>query len=178
MTAHPDPGLRAAFEATAYHVDASPVGPFVIRCGGVSPALEALLDLVWPERPRPADPAAVGWGPIDGWAFVTAANPAAVRRGDAENRRRHASLRAAVASLGLPSFPGRSIAAAGDWPPEESLLVLGIAAAAATALAESFGQRAVVVGMRGGPARLVWTSRPGACGDYQTGLPSNGTSPD
>jgi hypothetical protein len=158
MTATPDPVLRAAFEATAYHVDSSPVGPFVIRCGAASRELETLFEHVRRQETTAGDRA-------DGWAFITAVNPAAQIWRDAENRRRHARLRAAVARMGLPNFPGRSVADARDWPPEESLLVLGIAAAAATALAESFGQRAVVVGSRGSQARLVWTVQPGLSAD-------------
>ncbi|MHA4899884.1 DUF3293 domain-containing protein [Enterococcus faecium] len=45
------------------------------------------------------------------------------------------------------------------WPPEASLLVLGVPAAEAEELGRRFGQVAVVVGERGGAGRLLWVGR-------------------
>jgi hypothetical protein len=140
MTQSPPPHLRAAYEATAYEVHDSPVGPFTIRCGVVSPQVDALL----------ADAG------LETWAFITAWNPGSVRLDDAENRHRHAELRSWLTARGLRWFPAAGVPAAGDWPPEESLLVLGLDEPATVPLGRAFGQRAVVVGSRGLPARLLW----------------------
>jgi hypothetical protein len=140
MTDSPPPHLRAAYEATAYEVHDSPVGPFTIRCGAVSAEVDTLL-------------AAAG---LETWAFITAWNPGSVRLDGAENHRRHAELRDWLAARGLHWFAAVGVPATGDWPPEESLLVLGLDEPATAAVGRAFGQRAVVVGSRGQPARLVW----------------------
>lgn len=141
---HADQPLRAAYLATAYRVTSSPLGPFEIRCGGISPTLDALLD-------------AAG---CDAWAFISACNPGSVRLEADVNRRRHAALLAEVRQRGLTGHPGLGIGDTGDWPPEESLLVLRLDAAEAVALGHRFGQRAIVVGTRGMAARLVWIDAP------------------
>jgi hypothetical protein len=141
---HADQPLRAAYLATAYRVTASPLGPFEIRCGGISTTLDALLD-------------AAG---CEAWAFISACNPGSVLLEAEVNRRRHAALLAEVRQRGLTVHPGLGSGDAGDWPPEESLLVLGLDEAAAVALGHRFGQRAIVVGTRGTAARLVWIDPP------------------
>ena len=52
-------------------------------------------------------------------------------------------------------FPGEGIGDDGTWPPERSLLVLGIDHAGAVQLGHRFGQRAIVWGELGGLAALV-----------------------
>jgi hypothetical protein len=143
--------LRAAYEATSYRVHASPVGAFTIRCGVVSPALDALL-------------AAAA---TDTWAFVTAANPGSRRLDDAENGRRHAALVAEVRRRGLDCHGGAGHGDDGAWPAEESVLVPGLDEAAAVALGRAFGQFAVVVGERGRPARLAWVAHDGKGASHQ-----------
>jgi hypothetical protein len=132
--------LQAAYEAAAYRVHGSPVGAFVIRCGEVSPALDALLAIAG----------------ADTWAFVTAANPGSLRLDDATNRRRHAALVAEVRRRGFVCYAGAGAGDDGAWPPEESVLVPGLDEASAIALGRAFGQFAVLVGERCGPARLAW----------------------
>lgn len=132
--------LRAAYEATAYQVDAGPQRRFAIRVGERSADVDELL-------------AAAG---VEAWAFITACNPRSVRLADAENAARMAGLVDVVRGRGLAFLPG---AGAGDdpgWPAEPSLLILGIDETDAVALAREFDQLAIVVGRRGGPARLVW----------------------
>jgi hypothetical protein len=135
--------LWSAYEATAYRVHGSPVGAFTIRCGEASPPLDALL-------------AAAG---TDTWAFVTAANPGSQRLDDADNRRRHAALVEEVRRRGLVFHAGAGVGDDGAWPAEESVLVTGLDEAAALALGRAFDQLAVVVGERGGPARLAWIAQ-------------------
>ncbi len=132
--------LRAAYEATDYLFSAGPRGPFVIRCGATSAEVDALL-------------AATGH---DHWAYVTACNPRSERLSAAANAERMARLGTLVRDRGLPHFAGAGIASGGDWPPEQSLLILGITTAEAAELGRSFEQFAIVVGRRGEPARLMW----------------------
>lgn len=89
----------------------------------------------------------------DSWAFVTACNPRSERLPDAENARRMAQLEAAVE---FPFLPGEGTARDGSWPPEPSLLILGIDEATACELGRRFKQAAIVFGRRGEAARLVW----------------------
>ncbi len=53
-------------------------------------------------------------------------------------------------------LPGAGVGTGGDWPPEPSLLILGIREEDALHLARRFGQNAIVAGTLGEPARLVW----------------------
>lgn len=128
--------LAAAYRATTYRVEA-PGGRVDVRIGEAAPAL---------------DPC----GPC--WAIVTACNPGSVRLAAADNARRQALLAARVAASGWRFLPACNLADDGDWPSEPSLLILGIGAPAATALAAEFGQNALVAGDAGERARLVWVS--------------------
>ena len=89
------------------------------------------------------------------WAFVTASNPHAMRLGQIENTRRHAQLVAAVAAEGFAFFEGEGVGDDGSWPPERSLLIIGISATAASRIARGFEQEAIVVGALDEAARLV-----------------------
>ncbi len=135
MSDHP---LKPAYEATDYRVGDC----FTIRCGERSPPLEALLT----ESGH------------DTWAFITAWNPGSIALDTAENRRRMTDLAGRIALLGLPMLEGEGVGTGGDWPPEPSLLVLGIGASEAVALGREFGQVAIVVGRLGLPARLCFCS--------------------
>jgi hypothetical protein len=64
-----------------------------------------------------------------------------------------------VRRRGLAHHPAIGVGDDGSWPAEQSLLVLGIDKAEAVALGRAFEQFAVVVGRRGGPARLAWIPR-------------------
>lgn len=135
--------LRAAYEATEYRVDEGPRGRFVIRVGARSKDADALL--------AAAD--------ADAWAFITAVNPRSVPLSDAENAARMARLVQVVRERGLVHYAGAGVATDASWPPEPSLLVLGIDETAAVAIARAFDQHAIVVGRRGEGARLVWVGR-------------------
>ena len=137
MNDHP---LRPAYEATDYRVG----DRFTIRCGERSPPLEALLT----ESRH------------DTWAFITAWNPGSIALDTTENRRRMTSLCDRIALLGLPMLEGEGMGTGGDWPPEPSLLVLGIGASEAVELGRAFGQVAIIVGRLGAPARLCFCSPP------------------
>jgi len=132
--------LAAAYRATRYRVCDSPLGAFLIRCGERSPELATLLAAE----------------PVGQWAFVTAENPGSVPLGPAANAERMRQLRAAVEAAGYRYHPGRGEGPGGDWPAEESLLIIGIPEAEAVALGRRFGQLAILAGGRDEPARLVW----------------------
>jgi hypothetical protein len=93
------------------------------------------------------------------WAFVTAHNPGSVRLTAEENRTRHTRLEADVSARGYEAFPGEGVGDDGEWPPEASLLILGMPRAEATALGQAHAQRAVVWGGVGEPALLLICSR-------------------
>lgn len=130
---------HAAYRATAYRV-ADPAGAFEIRIDAHCLPLDVLLD-----RRGAAC-----------WAWVTAHNPGGRLRAAAANAADQRRLEAVVEQAGFTAIPGRSIAADDTWPPEESLLILALARDAAVALARAFGQEALVVGVRGAPAELVF----------------------
>lgn len=149
MREHP---LKKAYEATAYWVE----DRFAIRCQERSPALDALLL----ERGH------------DSWAYITACNPDSVALDDAENTLRMATLSRRLEAIGHSFLTGQGVGAGqgagaaqgaeagSDWPPEPSLLVLGIGTSEAVELGREFGQVAIVIGRRGEPARLCFCAAP------------------
>lgn len=129
----------AAYRATTYAAsDGSE--RLAIRIGARCAALDALL-------------AARGH---DAWAYLTAHNPGGQAADPAANAAAQARLEAELAAAGRPFLRGASHADAGDWPPEPSVLVLGLARAEALAIARRYGQEALVAGRRGAPAELVF----------------------
>jgi hypothetical protein len=91
----------------------------------------------------------------ESWAYVTAYNPGSVVLSHEENQHRQASLENELHKRGWVFFSGEGVGSSGNWPPEPSVLVLGIGAATAQQLGRAFGQNAVVVGRLGRPAELV-----------------------
>lgn len=135
----PDPELERAYRNTTYIVDV-PDGAMAIRIGERCPRLDALL-------------AKHG---TSCWALVTAWNPRSEQLSNKNNELRNKSLCAELRQRGYAALKGRGQADAGDWPPEESLLVLGMVAADAVALGARYGQHAVVTGVAGECAVLRW----------------------
>jgi hypothetical protein len=138
----PDPALDAAYRATDYRVEDGPNGPFVIRVGERSAAVDRLLGLHGQSE----------------WAFVTACNPGSERSTAEENARRMAELEAVCLYHGWPHYFGAGVGRDGAWPPEPSFLVIGVSEADVVAVTGHFGQNAVVMGRLGEPARLVWVA--------------------
>lgn len=91
---------------------------------------------------------------LDVWCYITAFNPRSVLLDLAENRLRNADLQAFIAAL--PHRKGLGLDAEGKWPGEESFLVAGLGREAALTLARRFEQHAIVFGVLGGPAELLW----------------------
>ncbi|MEX2207190.1 MAG: DUF3293 domain-containing protein [Myxococcota bacterium] len=131
--------IHDAYRATTYRAALDGVR-VVIRIGERTPGLDA------PLRSRG----------VSRWAFVTAANPHALRLPDDENARSHAELVGAVTEQRFDFVAGESLADDGIWPAEQSLLILGIPESVALALARRFAQEAIVVGEPGQIARLVF----------------------
>lgn len=96
-------------------------------------------------------------------AFITASNPASRRLDAAANAIRNEALRADVQAAGFSYLRGEGRDPAGEWQSEQSLLVLGIAAAAATRLARRYDQNAYVFIQLHSPAMLIEVNqRPGS----------------
>jgi hypothetical protein len=138
--------LRAAYAATTFRAT-TPQGEIEIRIGKIHPELDRIV---------------VGAG-YRNWGFVTASNPASRQVGHAENTRRHAALCNDVIELALPFFDGDGVPDAGNWQPESSLLIIGIARSKAVELGEKYGQYAVVCGTMGAAAELIECTGANVC---------------
>lgn len=138
----PDPALEAAYRATAYLVHLPGSRPVAIRIGAPLPDTLALLAKDAP------------------WAFLTAWNPGSVPHPRAANEAAMLSLLAELrleARLRLWHGTGQPDGSAGSpWHPEPSVWVVGLQRAEAVLLAARYGQRAIVAGNPGDPARLLW----------------------
>ena len=77
-------------------------------------------------------------------AFVTAWNPESISMSRADNDAATPALEAAIERLGFQSLPGIGVDAQGQWPGEESLLILGIPESAALEIGAAFRQNAIV----------------------------------
>ena len=137
--------LEQVYQATAY--EALGLGTSLdLRIGHAHPDLDAMLEATSRHS----------------WAFLTAWNPGSRVLSQEENEERQGELNAVLeATLGEGGeppllLPGRGRGLVGDWPPEESLLALGLPVLAALEVARGFGQLALLAGQRGGTAQLVW----------------------
>jgi hypothetical protein len=141
MLEDPPPGAAALAEAyaqTDYRVLTTP--PFVLRVAEPSPALCQLH----------ADRGVVSS------AFLSAANPGSRLLLETENEQRARVLVRTLEARGLDFVPAIGGAEDQDWPPEPSVLILGITLDEARALAAEAGQRAFLwIGSDGLPS-LVW----------------------
>ena len=136
--------LAAAYLSTTYWVDAPNNESIALRVGQPSRALDLLL-----KRHG-----------LRVWAFVTACNPRSRRLPDWCNLARQRRLQALSRRLGFAALPGAGVGDDPAWPPEPSLLIVGIGRARARRLARLFGQNAIVAGRRGRAPELVWCSKP------------------
>ncbi len=78
-------------------------------------------------------------------AYVSAWNPRSEPTDTATNDRAQRALLAEIAMHGWVALQGEGIDPAGQWPPEPSVLVLGIPRARACELGRSYGQNAIVI---------------------------------
>lgn len=131
--------LADAYRKTTFRVLA-PAGPIDIRVGRRCADLDALVR-------------------GDGghcWAYLTASSPGGRTLSVAENQRRNRALRRRLDDTGATVLPGAGIGDDPGWPPEDSLLAVGLDRPTAAALGADFGQDAVVVGDLDTHAELLW----------------------
>ena len=121
-----DQDLLRAYRATAYQVFAEP--EFALRIGERSARLAELFD-------RNGKTCA---------AYITAWNPKGAACDPSFNAAAQERLAASVKELGLEYLKGEGKGEIGDWPPEESLLILGCTRSRAKKLGHAFKQNAVV----------------------------------
>ena len=76
--------------------------------------------------------------------FITACNPGSQPQSPAANRAADARLRAELSRHSKQIIEGTGSDPSGAWPPEQSLLALGVDLATAQALGRQFGQNAIV----------------------------------
>jgi hypothetical protein len=132
--------LRAAYAATDYRVWDGGLW-LVARLGQAAPEIERLLDRL---------------GARSG-TFITAWNPRSEPTVPAGNATAAAALTAEIAARGWRALPHQGVGDDPAWPSEEGWLVLDLDEAATRALAEAYGQNAVVRIERGRPAYLIET---------------------
>lgn len=130
------PELAAAYWATEYRVFAED-GVITLHPGTISSELAALQRR---------------YG-VRSSAFLTAYNPRSVPHEESWNRQRQAELAALVAPR-WPSLRGVGVSTTGDWPPEESLLIMGISLEEAQKLGSQYDQFAFLFGDENGCVRL------------------------
>lgn len=141
----PPPKLEDAYLNTSYWVEGVKK-PFKIRVGKSNSQLENLLNAY----------------DASSWAYITAFNPGSIPLTGEENERRHAELLQQAQSLGCQTISGHGVGDEGTWPPEKSLLILGINRNRAYELGNFFGQNAIIFGERGGLPTLLMINSKGS----------------
>jgi hypothetical protein len=132
------PELIQAYEDADYAVLLEP--ELVLRIGEPSERLDRLMEVV--EVPTAA--------------FITACNPGSRPRSEAENWAAAEALEGLIDAAGCPRYRGEGRDPEDRFPPEPSLLVLGIQRENAEALGRLFGQNAIVFIERGRAPALVF----------------------
>jgi hypothetical protein len=135
--------LDAAYRATTYRVFL-PGGVCDLRLGVVSETLRCWLETAGATR----------------FAIVTAYNPGSQRVDVEQNALRQAQLECELLEAGFEPYAGENIADDGEWIDEESCFIADIGLDDALALAEKYGQNAIVCGTGDGVPELVWIPVP------------------
>jgi hypothetical protein len=131
------PEMLAAYAKALYVVLGAP--ELVLRIGEPSAMLDALMDEEGAETA----------------AYLTAANPRGELQGKRENELNCAALHQSLADAGYVCLLGEGRDPLGDWPPEPSVLAIGISRHEAAVIGRSYEQNAFVFIERGKPAELV-----------------------
>src|SRR5260221_2151150 len=134
-----DPDLLRAYQ-TSHFVVWSPEGEIVLRVGERNRRLDELM----------TKHAALSC------AFITACNPGSVKLTDAENQVRRTELVHAVRKSGYVYFEGVGVGQDEAWPPEASILILGISREHARQLGTQLAQLAIVFGEFARSVELVF----------------------
>ena len=131
------PDLLAAYTNALYVVFGAP--DLVIRIGEPNEVLDAVMDEEG----------------VDTAAFLTAANPGGELQEKRANELSCAALHQALADAGYACFLGEGRDPEGDWPPEPSVLAVGISRREAAVIGRSYEQNAIVFIERGKAPELV-----------------------
>lgn len=91
-----------------------------------------------------------------GFAIITAHNPGKQRLDDASNAEAQSALECDLLEGNYEPYAGENLADAANWPIEETCFIPDIALVDALALAEDYGQSAILWGEADGIPRLVW----------------------
>ena len=122
-----DPNLLRAYQ-TSQFVVCTPEGEIVLRVGERNPRLDELM---------------TKFGALSS-ALITAWNPGSVKLSIEENQTRQVALTEKVRKAGYLSFCGEGVGQDEGWPPEASVLILGISREDAQQLGAECGQLAIV----------------------------------
>lgn len=134
--------LLREYERTRYVVlDDAGTGRAAVGIGETSGEIDAVL----------AD-----YGAANG-VFITAWNPRSVPLDQDSNDDANDRLEADLADIGSVILPHIGVGYDPEWEPEHGFFALDLAEERAVELATAYGQNAIVVIDRGGPARLVIT---------------------
>ena len=131
-----DESLLKAYKQTTYAVPSLKIN---IRIGEKCPLLDQLLQKL--ERRS--------------WCFVTAWNPQSRLLSDEENQKRNHKLKESLIQSGYIYYDGLGVGDNGQWPPEESILVIGINRLEALEIAKEWEQNAIVFGEIDEKASLI-----------------------
>lgn len=131
------PDLRAAYEKALYVVFGAP--DLVIRIGEPNARLDEVMDEEG----------------VDTAAYLTAANPGGELQEKRANELSCAALHQVLADAGYVCYLGEGRDPEGDWPPEPSVLAVGISRREAEVIGRSYEQNAIVFIERGRAPELV-----------------------
>lgn len=93
----------------------------------------------------------------EAWAFLTAWNPGSQRQDKDANDEAQRRLKSELAAGGWRGVEAVGVAEDGGWS-EDSLFVPGLPRAEAERLGRAYGQVAVLVGLVGEPAKLLFST--------------------
>jgi hypothetical protein len=133
-----DPDLIAAYQQAHYVVFGEP--ELVLRIGEPNAQLDALLEEEGAETA----------------AYLTPANPRGEIWGEEENRAALETFLESLRETSYTCYEGEGRDPTGEWPPEPSLLIVGISRPAAEVLAEKLEQKAIVFIAKGRAPSLVF----------------------
>ena len=132
--------LLYAYLNTDYYIDA-PDAPFKLNIGCYSSELYRLHQKF----------------SVNTSLYITAWNPLSEQLTDEKNNAKQQMLVSDIVDLGFDMIAGRGIAQSGDWPPEESIVVLGCDESTAITLSQKYRQNAVVFSDVNARPRLIET---------------------
>jgi uncharacterized protein DUF3293 len=131
------PDLEQSYRQAHYVVFGAP--DLVLRIGEASEVLEAILDEEGAESA----------------AYLTAANPGGVLQDERSNALSAAALHQVLADAGYTCYLGEGRDPSGAWPPEPSVLAVGISRHEAEVIGRSYEQNAIVFVEKGKAPELV-----------------------